>query len=59
MEYKYYSLYDQLSFTKKRRDNFEDEFAAPSVEICKNIRNTLIVNNPDFQKYMNTKLDDE
>lgn len=52
MEYKYYTLYDQLDFNEARRSEFEDDFKEPSTSICKKIREHLIFNNPDFQDFL-------
>ena len=55
MEYKYYSLYDQLNFDEKRHKEFQDEFHDPSTAVCRKIRKKLITENPDFQKIFCSK----
>ena len=51
-EYKYYTLYDQLKFDDDRRNDFESDFEEPYTDICKHIRELLILKNPSFQKYL-------
>lgn len=51
-EYKYYSLYDQLKFNDERRKDFESDFEEPLTDICKHIREVLILKNPNFQQYL-------
>lgn len=50
-EYKYYTLYSLLHFDETRRQDFESDFQEPNTNIGKAIRNILIQNNPNFQKY--------
>ena len=49
MEYKYYTLYHQLGFDDERRDEFENDFEEPTTNVCKKIREQLILNNPHFK----------
>jgi len=53
MEYKYYSLYEELNFDDERRQVFEKEFVEPSTTICTTIRKMLIRDNPKFKKFFN------
>lgn len=55
MEYKYYSLYEKLNFSSERRCDFEKEFEDPTTDVCKDIRNRLILENPKFVEYLNRK----
>lgn len=50
-EYKYYSLYQQLGFDQARRTEFESDFEAPTTNICRKIREQLILSNPNFKAY--------
>ena len=52
IEYKYYSLYDELGFDAERREQFEKGFIEPTTTICKEIRRKLVRNNPEFKKYL-------
>lgn len=51
VEYKYYVLYDKLNFDDARREDFESDFEEPYTDICKYIREQLIIKNPKFQQY--------
>lgn len=50
-EYKYYTLYGELGFSKERHDDFAGEFVDLHTTICKEIRKKLIQENPMFQEY--------
>lgn len=53
-EFKYYTLYNQLGFDDGRRAEFENDFEEPTTSICKRIREQLILNNPQFKKFLNS-----
>ncbi len=48
-EFKYYTLYHKLGFTDERRAEFEADFEEPTTNICKSIRDQLVLKNPDFK----------
>lgn len=49
MEYKYYKLYFQVRFKSDRQKEFQNDFSRSyTTDICNNIREKLILNNPDF-----------
>lgn len=50
-EFKYYTLYDELEFDDERRADFENDFEEPTTDICKKIREQLVLNNPKFKKF--------
>ena len=50
-EFKYYTLYHQLGFSDKRRADFEDYFEEPTTDICKVIREQIVLNNPAFKEF--------
>ena len=50
-EYKYYTLYKELKFNDERRTEFEADFEEPVTNICKSIREQLVLKNPNFKSY--------
>ena len=54
-EHKYYCLYDSVDFTPERREEFEEDFEEPTTDVCKFIREQLILNNPKFSKFFEGK----
>ena len=54
-EHKYYCLHDSVDFTPDRRDEFEEDFEEPITDVCKSIREQLILNNPKFVKFFNNE----
>lgn len=50
MEYKFYSLKEQLEFEEIRENDFKREFVGIITPICKEIREMLVTNNPAFRK---------
>lgn len=53
MEYKFYTLREQLGFETAREIDFKHEFVDLITPICKDIRKMLITNNTDFRKDFN------
>lgn len=54
MEYKFYTLKEQLEFEGEREADFKKEFVDLLTPICKDIRRMLITNNIAFRKYFET-----
>ena len=50
-EYKYYTLYRDLGFSKERHMDFVGELVSLHTTICKEIRKKLVQENPMFQDY--------
>ena len=51
MEYKFYTLKEQLEFEEEREADFKNEFVDLITPICKDIRRILITNNTAFRNY--------
>jgi len=51
-EFKYYKLYSKLGFNDERRLEFEADFEEPTTNICRAIREQLILKNPEFKAFL-------
>lgn len=58
MEYKYYRLYSQLNFSIAREKELQHDFDTPyTIAVCKDIREKLILNNPDFYMFFHRSIE--